>query len=220
MTTEDNYRDDSADHPSSPTPVNAEDTRYQAKPVSPWSYVGIRRRMRTMGGQLTMIGMSYVGAVILAVAAVVLRPWLFDPYIRQRQPDATPQFVERLQTMADGTTPVDAIQEYTVEQVHVALGILIDGRITDSEKIVSGKLMEYHSSTVVDRLKITAATGSANQQLRAVQLLTAVAGVNRADEALAICRYIRDQAWRRKRSKLQAAADTAVRQLMTMEQKG
>lgn len=200
---------------TSPPPTD----RYQPKPVSPWSYKGIRRRMRTMGGQLTMIGLSYLGALVMAVAAHFVRPLIFDPYIRQRMPEVNEKFIARLQEMADGKISPDTIQEYTPGQVHMAFAILIDGHIEDRKKIVSRQLAEYQSQTVIVRLQITAATGSEPQQQNAVFMLEAGAEHLPPNEAVKICRYIREQARRRGRSSLYEAADRAVNQLESIVQK-
>lgn len=193
------------------------DDRYQPKPVSPWSYVGIRRRMRTMAGQLTLIGCAYLGAVAMAIAAHFVRPMVFDPYIRQRTPEANEKFVDRLQDMADAVVSADSLKEYTAGQVHIAFGILIDGKIKDHEKIVTRRLAEYQSRDVIVKLRITAATGSESQQQQAIGMLRAASDFLPSGEAVKICRYIREQARRRGRSKLHEAADQAVQQLESIQ---
>ena len=179
--------------------------------VPTWSYKGIRRRMRTIEGQFGMMGGAILGAVAMAIAALCLRTILFDPYIRQRNPEPTPAFVKTMQEIADGARSAESIDEFSSEQVAVAYGILIDHRIQDSKKVVTRRITHFQSPVVVDRLKITAATGSDVQRLAAISVIAEFSAPVPPD-AVTILNYIRERGRRTKNNELFQAVEAVFSQ--------
>jgi hypothetical protein len=61
-----------------------------------------RRFLRSVQGQLTLLGVTFVGAVGLAILTIALRPVLFESYIREKYPAADVSVIQLARAIIAG----------------------------------------------------------------------------------------------------------------------
>jgi hypothetical protein len=161
--------------------------------------------LRSVPGQLTLLGVTYVGAVVLAVAALCLRSLLFEPYIRE-----TYQTAERLGPLVRAVARGDATREQLQQLDRENAGLLYDAWLSDAELDPQGRLARRlfadHGPSIMERLRRTLVVGNAAQRARALQMLGFLAEPSLRPEALELVRYARQKAERRGETELERQA--------------
>lgn len=171
----------------------------------------LRRRLKTAEGQLLLLALTFLAALVTAVGALCLRSVLFEPYIRHRVAELSPTLREQGRHVATGQAPAESLKELKTAQLAGLYGGLINGIVEDPEDRLADSLFKFHSSDLMDRLTITAAVGSHAQRLKAVELLR-ISGKDNRSKAAALCLYLSERARRTGDEKIRERAESVLRQ--------
>lgn len=177
-----------------------------------FSYKGLRQRMRTMRGQLIMIGGAIVGGLFLAIVALAVRPWLFEPYIRQRFPELTAAQKATIERIESGEMQPSDFESLSVTAATRIYGSLINGELEDLQKTASRGLIEFHSEVVISNLKITVASGSHEQIGNALEIVSELEG-RQPEELRTTLEFIQRRSARTGAQKILAQASNLISQL-------
>ena len=67
--------------------------------------------LRSVPGQLSLLGVTFLGAIALAVLTILLRDILFEPYIREKYPPADARTQEFLEKLVDGNAEIETLEK-------------------------------------------------------------------------------------------------------------
>lgn len=188
--------------------------------------------LRSAGGQLSLLAVVYLGALVLAGLAILLRDVFFERYVREKYPPLTGQ-VERLardlaigragaddvRAMADklavqparGVHDPQAARQAALDQLVSSLyGTWVSDPAIDQKNLLRICLLSDFSGTTIQRVRITLAVGNAFQRRRAVEFLTAPPAHVDSSEVMGLLRYAAQRAERRGESDLAALANAAL----------
>jgi len=187
-----------------------------------------REFLRSIEGQLALLGIIFVGATVLAVAALALRNLLFEPYIRDRYPSPPAELAARLTELAEDRAAVEKI-ENELERLarlrarseiqllaaredifHAAYGFWIERPELDPQGRVAKCFFSAHGQFTIERIRLTLAAGNEEQRGRAVVLLRWAVESDSQAEAIQLCRFARQRAERRYESALVQQADRTL----------
>jgi hypothetical protein len=177
-----------------------------------------RAYLRSVHGQLALLGATFVAAAVLAVTAILLRDWFFERYVKEKYPsvgDLTRELAEgaaagrldaeddsKLATMAAGSQGLDELY-----------GLWIEEGDLDPAGRLARRLLELNGAGMLSRVRRTLAAGDPRQRARALDLLTLVSADGNRPEALELARYARRRASDRKETDLVRRADAVLEQL-------
>lgn len=152
-----------------------------------------RMWLRTVRGQLTLFGVTFAAALVLAVAIVCLRDVLFERYARETYPSAGMWAREAARDLAARETPqprLDAIKTAATENAKLSretakpardleelYGFWLLNPESDPDNLLPVRLTRFVPDWVIERLKRTLAAGNADQFARARLWLRAIADV-------------------------------------------
>jgi hypothetical protein len=166
--------------------------------------------LRSVRGQLTLLGLAYAGAVALAIAALCTRSIFFERFIGESYKTASEELAVLLQAAAEG----NADQHQLARLKDANPDVLYEAWMGDDRLDRDGKLARYlfsvHGEVILDRARRTLALGTVAQRLRALDLLGWVELVELRPEAARLCRFALERARRRDEAEL---ADRAGRLL-------
>jgi hypothetical protein len=180
-----------------------------------------RGYLRSVQGQLAVLGATFAGAVVLAGAAVLLRDRLFEPFAREKYPplEGRPREVaQELAGRAIEQKQKEKLQkelQETPRAVEALYGELIAGGDLDGERRLARWLMGAHRKYLLGRLRRTLVVGDAEQRAGALRLLEVLAGGERDGEVAELVGRAREQARRRGEAALVEQADGLLRRLGT-----
>lgn len=199
-----------------------------------------RKAIRSIRGQLTLLGVTYVGALVLALAALATRSLFFEPYIREKFPPLPGELDHLVERVADGTAGVEQINERIdalaqqeakrktplgsaaplpgeVQAArerwwHAVYGAWIDTDDLDANHRLARAFLARPGGFVCERTRQTLVVGNADQRGKALQLLAMTSGADQA-AARELCAFARERAARRHEPQFVAQAEAALRRL-------
>ena len=172
------------------------------------------QRLQTVRGQMTLFGVTFVGAIGLAVLALLLRDRLFEVYVRESYPPVSSGDRERVKELASEKLEPTRCDELLSELRGTDLrertyGAWIDDPELDPANRLGQRFASAQLDWVLDRLQRTLVAGNPAQRARAVEWLKIMAD---RPEALELIRYARTRAVRRHERDLLRQAQTALEQ--------
>jgi hypothetical protein len=171
-----------------------------------------RRWLKTARGQLLLFAAVYCGAIVMAVGSLILKPVLFEPYIRHRLPPMSDELKAKVEAIASGAAPADQLEELSSDSLTATYGGLINNEFSDPEGHVISGLVRFRSEEVLDRLRTTVATGTVDQKQQAIRLVEASRSADRS-QAIRLTRALLDRALRTGDREIRQAAESALRTL-------
>jgi hypothetical protein len=161
-----------------------------------------RAYLRSAPGQLALLAVAFAGAVVLAVAALVLRERFFEPFVREKYPPLEGRLRDVAGLLAGKEIADQQRSELEKEVRETPRGVdaVYGGLIEDSDLDLDHRLERWLLRTgradLLGRLRRTLAAGNERQRAGALRLLEWVAGEG-DDEAIALVRQARERARRR-----------------------
>lgn len=188
--------------------------------------------LRSAAGQLSLLGVTYLGALALAGLSLPLRDVFFERYVREKYPPLTGQAerlthdlaagragAEEVRTLADGLAarPAggdrerEAARRAALDQLIWTLyGAWISEPALDPKNILRNCLLNDFSGSTIQRVRITLAVGNAFQRRRSVEFLTAPPARADSSEVADLLRYAAQRAERRGEGEIAALANAAL----------
>ena len=176
----------------------------------------IRRQLKTARGQLLLFGATFCGAIVMAIGALCLKPVLFEPYIRHRLPPLSAPMREFADRVTLETSSDDDFRTLREADVNSLYGGLINGEVEDPDNYIIDGLIQFRPGVVLDRLRITVATGSSNQKLRALRLLERSRAEDRV-QAVRLSQVLVDRAIRTGDLQIQQTAESVLYSLNSVD---
>jgi hypothetical protein len=171
--------------------------------------------LRSLPGQLSLFGIAFAGAVVLAVAAVCLRGRIFEPFIREKYPAVDEALEARLCRLAcDALDDEEAREELRrLEKQREALyGAWIERPDLDPSGRFARLFGGVHSPWLLARLEQTLVAGNVAQRRRAQTWLKYLPE-EMAGEARALAEFARERALHRREDDLVQELDAVLEQL-------
>jgi hypothetical protein len=175
-----------------------------------------RAFIRSVSGQLTLLGGTFVGAVVLAVTALLLRDRLFEPYIKEKYPPLEGRLLEVARELA-GADLKEKDREKLEEEVRkTATGIdavyggLILSRDLDRQGRLAQWLIRRDRADLLGRLRRTLTVGNEEQRGGALRLLGRFADGKDSEEVVELAHQARERARRRGEAALVEEADSVL----------
>jgi hypothetical protein len=194
-----------------------------------------RVALRSIHGQLILLGGTFLGAIVLAVAALCLRSVLFEPYIREKFPPLPESLETILDDVAKGRRDSDALAtaiEARVKRLSdperprapdeasargqvltEVYGAWIDAPDFDPAGRLARPFFSEYGRFIIERVRQTQVVGNERQRLRALDLLRYAPFAEVRAEARQLCDYARQRAQRRNEAALGQHAQEVLHQL-------
>jgi hypothetical protein len=155
-----------------------------------------RDSIRSIWGQLALLGVTYAGAVALAVLALCLRGSFFEYHVRERYPEASPRIRAMIEQAARASEDAGTREPLTGEEREVVYGAWISDPAVDPMGHAALRLLWTDPDEMISRLRITFVVGNLAQRMRALDLL-AYGKHDSREKAIALCRFLAERAQRR-----------------------
>jgi hypothetical protein len=182
-------------------------------------------RARSVAVQLGLLGVTFVGALGLAVVALCLRSLFFEKYVREiHAPPA--ENAEALVSRLEHPGPA----EDRPRGLSVEVRLAADRRAAADWDALYGlwmspipgspaearvvKLLWSRPEATLARIRATSVVGNPDQRARALVLLSSVPASPVRKDAAGLCRFVRERARRRGEWSLFTRADQVYRALM------
>jgi hypothetical protein len=168
--------------------------------------------IRSIRGQLVLLGLTYTGAVALAVLALCFRSRFFEYHIRESYPEPSARVLEMVEQAARASGNATAPERLSNEESAAVYGAWISDPAVDPTGQSALRLFWTNPDDTIRRLRITLVTGNVAQRMRALELLR-FAKPEVHDEAIVLCRYLAERARRRGEWDLAEKADRVFKQI-------
>jgi hypothetical protein len=178
-----------------------------------------RTYLRSVPGQLTLLGGVFVGAVVLAAAALVLRGRFFEPFVREKYPPLEGRPLEVARSLAGKEGDPQQRTKWENELLETSRGPdavyggLIESQDLDREHRLARWLLGRGRQDLLGRLRRTLTVGNEEQRAGALALLEQFADEEGQQEAVDLVRRARERARRRGEAALVEKADGALARL-------
>ncbi|MBM83686.1 MAG: hypothetical protein CMJ78_24265 [Planctomycetaceae bacterium] len=173
----------------------------------------IKLYLRSARGQLTLIAVVLVGAVVMAAISVGLRSLFFDGTIRQKLPSATEQVQKIVERITEGKGDIARVDEFTDRELQEVYGLLINEPEVDTERIISARLSSQHTGYMLRQLRVTHVVGNQIQRTQALELMNLINDPKVAQEALKLGRFALRRAKNRQEPAIVKKATSVIRHL-------
>jgi hypothetical protein len=174
---------------------------------------GWRDSLRSARGQMVLFGLTFLGAVALAVVALCLRDVFFEPFVREKYPALGEGDRARAGELAAENVEPGRLKELLGEVNREAVyGAWVEEPDLDPARRLARRLAAAQPDWLLDRLTRTLVAGNPRQRARATQWL-ALLPEGRRDEARALARFARTRAERRHEAELAEEADAVLHTL-------
>jgi hypothetical protein len=168
-----------------------------------------RTAIRSVRGQLALLGAAYTGAVVLAVAALCLRSLVFERHIGEKHVPLSAELDALRQDLAAGDAGPERWRRLTESERDALYGAWIDAPERDPEKKLARLLLSREDPGTLGRIRQTLVVGKYEQRLHAVQLLALIPADDWTPEAAQLACYAQEQARRRGEPELVRQAEAA-----------
>jgi hypothetical protein len=176
-----------------------------------------RDRVRSARGQMMLFGLTFLGAVVLAVVAVCLRDVFFERFVREKYPPLAEGDRDRAGDLAAANVEPGKLEELLRDLGGAPLreavyGAWIEEPDLDPQRRLARRLAVAQPDWLLERLARTLVAGNPQQRGRATQWL-ALLPDEQNHRARELARFARIRAERRREDNLIAEADAALETL-------
>jgi len=168
--------------------------------------------VRSVRGQLALLAITFLGAIILAVAALCLRSVFFEAYVREKHAPLPAHLKKYLDDTAAGKAVASA-EKLGQTEIGLLYGAWFDDAASDPEDRLARCLISADGRYILGQLRRTLVAGNLTQRTRAVRLLTLITVEELKSEVIELCRYVHERAWRRGELELVKQAQVHLNQL-------
>ncbi len=194
-----------------------------------------RRFLRSAPGQLSLLGGVYLGAAVLAIAALAVRSLFFEPLVREKYAPIPEKLQEKVRERGAGKIETraltDAIEKLAQEEADsppgqrarpvsaadraaelagLIYGNWIDDTGLDPDNRLARSLTATYAGAIRERVRRTLVLGDPPQRRRAVQLLSLL---DAEPAVLELCRFALYRARRRGETTLAEEAQAVLDRL-------
>jgi hypothetical protein len=154
--------------------------------------------VRSIQGQLALLGLTFVGAVGLAVVALIFRSSFFEYHVHERYPEASARILAMIEgaARASGALEAESLEPLGTEEREAAYGAWISDPAADPMGRAAVRVLWTNPDALIRRLRITFVAGNLAQRRRALELLS-YATPEARDGAIALGRFVAERARRR-----------------------
>ncbi len=168
-------------------------------------------KARSVPVQLALLGVTFVGALGLAVLSLCLRSIFFERYVRETYAPLTEsaeELISRLERpkveskkeKAEEEPPVadPAVERRKLADWHAVYSLWMNppaDPVVDEARL--RKLLWSKPEATLERIRATSVVGNPAQRTRALELLSSVPASPVRDDAVALSRFVRERARRR-----------------------
>ena len=192
------------------------------------------QKFQTVSGQLTLLGLVFICAVVLGVAIVCLRDRVFERYSREKYPPLDGYAAEASRVLVNPSSSAEQVEEVGKqlrERIQAAArdrqrasmrfndleglyGAWMQDEAFDPTGSLAQRLTHLQPDWVFQRLRVTLVAGSHNQELRTLAWLRFVAGNTSEGGSLAqfdeLAEYARRKAQHRGDREFEQLADAVI----------
>jgi hypothetical protein len=168
--------------------------------------------LRSIRGQLTLLGVTYLGAVALAVVALCLRNWFFESTVREKYAPVPQSLQSLARDVAEGKGGKEQLEKLSLPEVDLLYGYWIDQPELDAEGRLIQCLLSSHGPLILSRVRRTLVCGNPQQRARAADILSLPPEALRP-EAIRLLQFARVRAQRRGEQTLARQASAVLDQL-------
>jgi hypothetical protein len=152
--------------------------------------------LRSVPGQLALLGGAYLGAVVLAVVALCLRGVFFERFIGETYRAAPEDLTAALRAAAAGEATPEQLRRLE-EDPNLLYDVWMANADLDPQGRLARRLLARHGRLTLERVRRTLALGTAAQRGRALDLLALADEAELRPEVVQLCRYELRRARRR-----------------------
>jgi hypothetical protein len=188
-----------------------------------------RAYLRSVRGQLALLGLTFAGALGLAAAALCLRDRLFERWARESYPPLDGNVKDAALELAgmgwDGWRGITYLKDKLDEApsgAEAVYGALIEDSELDPDGWLTGAIFFLRADYLLERMKRTLVAGDAAQRAGVLRVLGQAYGKLQPslasrkvtfEQSLELVRFARRRAARRGEEALVRQADTVLEQL-------
>jgi hypothetical protein len=153
--------------------------------------------LRSARGQLTLLGIAYLGAVVLAVVALCLRSVLFERLVGESYRKPPDRLAVLLRTVAAEDATPEQLQQLKEEDPGLLYEAWLGDAGLDPQGRLARRLLSLHGEGMLERVRRTLALGTVAQRTRAVDLLAFAQRDELRPEVVRLCHHELRRAQRR-----------------------
>lgn len=153
--------------------------------------------LRSVRGQFTLLGITYAGALVLAIGAVCTRSLLFERFVREKHPPLPSALRSVAEDFSSGRTHGKRFESLSSAELDALYGAWISEFVADPHARLAMALWKHHGEETMNRLRGTLVAGNRKQQMRALDLLAFQARGELRPVVAELSRYALDRARRR-----------------------
>ncbi len=174
--------------------------------------------LRTVRGQLTLLGALYASSAVLSLAVVSLRAAWFERTVLEKFPSsndvpAVARGRALARDVAEGRRPGADVADLSDAELLTVYGSWIDAPERDGRGLLAAALWEHQGERLPARVRRTLVAGSRGQRLRALSLLGTIPNRTFVSEARRLCRFALERAERRHETQVADHAAAILRRL-------
>ena len=139
-----------------------------------------RLYLRSVRGQLSLLGAAYGGAVLLAVVAVCVRSIFFEHFFFEHFEPPSPRLQQLAGDLAAGRAGPAQVAVEKAEDRQVLYGAWLS---QPAQELMARSLLAADGRRILERIRRTLVTGDLPQRTRAVELLGLVTADDLKPEA-------------------------------------
>lgn len=130
-----------------------------------------RAKLRTVRGQLTLIGALYLGAILLSIVALGLRSPVFERYARDKYPELTEPIRAIVEEAKAGSITLERVKKLAPTEIESVFGAWIADPQFDPSGQVAVRLLLAAPDDLVTLVRRVCAIGNLEQRRGTVRLL-------------------------------------------------
>jgi hypothetical protein len=153
--------------------------------------------LRSVRGQLTLLGGAYLGAVALAVTALCLRSAVFERLVGETYRATPPRLAAVLRAVAAGEAGDEQLQALEGEEPDLLYEAWMADAGLDPRGRLARRLLSLHGPPMLERARRTLGVGTPAQRGRALELLAWAGQAELRPEVVRLARYALERARRR-----------------------
>lgn len=130
------------------------------------------RFLRTTRGQLTVLGVAYGSAALLAAVAVVFFTDWFDSGVYEKFKTAPSERLRKLAAdVAAGRNEATAVKDLSETELLQIYAVCVDEPDVDPQQQLAAALWRFHGDRLLERIRRTLVVGNPKQRLKALEIL-------------------------------------------------
>jgi hypothetical protein len=181
-------------------------------------------RLRSVPVQLGLLAATFVGALGLAVVALAVRNVFFESYVREsyaplsEAPESLLTRLERTATPAKRSEDEEESAQAAPDSKELAdwdalFSLWMNPHPDAPSEQRVRRLLWTREEPTLDRVRTTSVVGNRSQRARALELLASVPAARVRNDAIRLCRFVRERARRRGERDLFTRAEQVFRSL-------